>query len=138
MTVTVMGVHDGGAFVRANELFVEGLLPIESIGRFFNDYFECESEDGLLRGQKGGKVINMGDELEVALAQVEPSLRRINFAMDEESDEEKPAATPTMRALQGRKPRLSQRQEARNRSKKGRGGSKKRGAKAGGKKGSRR
>ena len=67
--------------------FVEGLLPIESIGRFFNDYFECESEDGLLRGQKGGKVINMGDELEVVLAQVEPSLRRINFAMDEESDE---------------------------------------------------
>ena len=129
MTVTVMGVHDVGAFVRANELFVEGLLPIESIGRFFNDYFECESEEGLLRGQKGGKVINMGDELEVVLAQVEPSLRRINFAMDEEGDTEKPATTPSMRAIEGRKPRLSQRQEQRNRSKKGRGGSKKRGAK---------
>ena len=130
MTVTVMGVHDVGAFVRANELFVEGLLPIESIGRFFNDYFECESEDGLLRGQKGGKVINMGDELEVVLAQVEPSLRRINFAMDEDGEnKERPASTPTMRALEGRKPRLSQRQEQRNRSKKGRGGSKKRGAK---------
>ena len=130
MTVTVMGVHAVGAFVRANELFVEGLLPIESIGRFYNDYFECEPEDGMLRGQNGGKNINMGDELEVVLAQVDPELRRINFAMDEPEDSEKPAATPSLRAIQGRKPRLSLRQEQRNRSKKtGRGGSKKRGPK---------
>lgn len=131
MTVTVMGVHSVGAFVRANELFVEGLLPIESIGRFYNDYFECEPEEGLLRGENGGHNINMGDELEVVLAQVDPDLRRINFAMDEGDEEsEKPAATPSLRAIQGRKPRLSLRQEQRNRSKKkGRGGSKKRGSK---------
>ena len=126
MKVTVTGVHDVGVFVRSIDLFVEGLLPIESIGRYFNDYFECEKEDGLLRGRRSGKDITMGDELDAVLVQVDPELRRINFAMDE-SESDVPAATPAMRAIQGKKPQLSERQAQRNRMKRkhrGRGGAK--------------
>ncbi|MEC9465634.1 MAG: VacB/RNase II family 3'-5' exoribonuclease [Myxococcota bacterium] len=83
---TVVGVREIGLFVRSEELFVEGLLPMEEIGRSVRDYMEFIEERMCLRGTRSGTMIKLGDELDVTFAKVSIENRRIDFSLSENAE----------------------------------------------------
>lgn len=79
----VVGVHTAGLFVRPNEFFAEGLVPMESLGRGRGEYFEVWSETQTIVGRSTGVRWTLGDELKVKMVRVDLSNRRINYELAE-------------------------------------------------------
>ena len=58
----VTGVASFGAFVTLKDYFVEGLVPIQSLG---NDFFVYEEKQHRLRGRSSGQTYRLGDSIRV-------------------------------------------------------------------------
>ncbi len=70
----VTGLANFGAFVELEEWLVEGLVHV----RDMNDYYEYDERRLALIGSKG-KVIRVGDLVEVVIAEADPETRRVDF-----------------------------------------------------------
>jgi len=91
----VTGVHRAGLFVRTDNLFLEGLLPMEALERGGREDYDVVEEDMALVGRRSGDTFTVGDELEVQLAAVDLVRRHIDFAL--------PVHRPTARVSRRRK-----------------------------------
>lgn len=81
MTARIVGVHFAGLFVRPDELFVEGLVPIGQLSRGGGDYFELREDAQAIVGRNSNTSYGLGDQLKVRLAEVNLGTRRINFEL---------------------------------------------------------
>ena len=75
---TVVGVTDFGLFLELQEVYVEGLLHIGSLG---SDYFHFDSRGYRLVGESSGQVYRLGSHVEVVLSRVLPEERKVDFAL---------------------------------------------------------
>ncbi|MED5464328.1 MAG: VacB/RNase II family 3'-5' exoribonuclease [Myxococcota bacterium] len=81
MDSAVVAVLAFGVFVRTRETFFEGLVPMDNINEYYQDYFEYVEESMSLVGRLSGRKITFGSELKVRLEGVNGELRRIDFEL---------------------------------------------------------
>jgi ribonuclease R len=74
----VSGVSGFGFFVELDELFVEGLVHVSTLGQ--DNYTFVESEQTLI-GEKSGARYRIGDPVRVVVAAASPERRQIEFAL---------------------------------------------------------
>jgi ribonuclease R len=72
----VTGVTQFGLFVTLQDFFVEGLVPVSSLG---DDFYVYEEKQHRLRGRSGGKVFRLGDSIRVQLKGIDEVRRRLDF-----------------------------------------------------------
>lgn len=75
-TGTVTGVAGFGLFVILDDLHVEGLAHVSTLGR---DYFHFDPARQVLHGERSGEVFGVGDRLQVKVAQVNLDERKVDF-----------------------------------------------------------
>ncbi len=72
----VTGVLDFGAFVRMEQPYLEGLIPVRSFGE---DFYVLDELGLRLRGRRSGHSIGLGDRIRVKLTEARPLRRQIAF-----------------------------------------------------------
>lgn len=72
---TVIGINPKGAYIELSEAFIEGFVPIERFGTdmVFNEKLYH------LRGKRSGKIIQIGDRMQVQIARTNPHLQQIEL-----------------------------------------------------------
>jgi ribonuclease R len=72
---TVVGINAKGAFVELTDVFVEGFVPIERLG----SDFAYNEKLFHLRGKRSGKVIQVGNKIDVQIVRTNPHLLQIEL-----------------------------------------------------------
>jgi ribonuclease R len=72
----VTGITHFGVFAEIEELYVEGLIHISSLG---NDYYHYDALRCCLTGERTGEVIRCGDLFSIRVARVDILERKIDF-----------------------------------------------------------
>ncbi len=98
----ITGVRAFGFFVELEPFFVEGLVPVSSLG---DDYYRYEEAKHALRGESTGRVFRLGDRVRVQVAKVDVERRRIDFAVAEGPIELPAPPPPPRRSRRGRRGR---------------------------------
>ena len=80
----VSGVVPFGLFVELEDVFVEGLVHVSTLGDDFYDHLEREHA---LRGRRTGRRIRLGDPVRVTVAGVSIERRQIDFTLAEAAGE---------------------------------------------------
>ncbi len=76
-----------GFFVELEELFIEGLVPIATLGGFGaktyrdEDHYVFRDTDRAIVGQRSGRVFRMGIKVRVLLDRIDRQQRRLQFAL---------------------------------------------------------
>lgn len=76
----ISGVLNFGFFVRLNDLGVEGMVRVSTLG---DDYYQFEEKSYRLVGRRTGRVFRMGDPVEVGVLSVDKLKNEINFYLVE-------------------------------------------------------
>jgi ribonuclease R len=74
----VTGVQAFGLFVELEEIYVQGLVHVSSMG---DDYYRHHEKAHVLKGENTGKVYRLGDKVAVQLARVDLERRQIDLAL---------------------------------------------------------
>jgi ribonuclease R len=112
----VTGVTSFGLFVTLRDFFVEGLVPVSSLG---DDFYVYEEKQHRLRGRASGRIFRLGDEIRVDLKAIDEVRRRLDFRLAERGRvrEDSPAAArrslARVPARSVEPPRTSRRRRAR-------------------------
>jgi ribonuclease R len=77
-TGRIEGVRAFGFFVLLDDLHVEGLVHVSSLG---DDYYAFDEERHSLVGRRGKRVFQLGDPVTVQVARVDEELRQIDFEL---------------------------------------------------------
>ncbi|MDR3491018.1 MAG: ribonuclease R [Gammaproteobacteria bacterium] len=72
-----------GFFVELKDIYVEGLVHISTLP---NDYYQFEATKQALRGERAGRVFQLGDVIKVRVARVDLDQRQIDFVLADEAD----------------------------------------------------
>ena len=72
----ITGVTSFGLFVTLQDFFVEGLIPMSSLG---DDFYVYEEKQHRLRGRSSGSVFRLGDPVSVELKAIDEVRRRLDF-----------------------------------------------------------
>ena len=78
----VTGVASYGLFIEIDPFFVEGLIPIHSLGQ---DYFEYREDRHQIRGERTGQTFAVGDPVRVTVAKVDFQRLRCDFVLEQEA-----------------------------------------------------
>jgi ribonuclease R len=77
-----------GFFVELDELFIEGLVPISTLGDWGNDErFVFRETDRAIVSTRTGKAFKIGQRVRVLLDRIDRQNRRLQFALVREPDE---------------------------------------------------
>jgi len=75
-----------GLFVELDDLFVEGLVPIQSLGAMNNDYYTYRENTRQIVGERWGRKFVIGQRVRVVLDRVDTVQKRLQFSiLDEDS-----------------------------------------------------
>ncbi|MGZ4789717.1 MAG: ribonuclease R family protein [Terriglobales bacterium] len=77
----IISVTKFGFFVELEDLFIEGLVPIDSLT---DDRYTFRENTRQIIGMRTGKKYSLGDKVRVIVDRIEPVLHKINFALVEE------------------------------------------------------
>jgi len=72
----VMGVTNFGLFIQLEDIWVQGLMHVSNLG---SDYFEFVPEQMSLVGEKSGQRFQLGQTVDVILADVDVESRKIDL-----------------------------------------------------------
>ena len=72
----VSGVTGFGLFVTLDNLHVDGLVHVSSLGA---DYFHHDPARHEMRGERSARVFRLGDRIEVVVSRVDPGERKIDL-----------------------------------------------------------
>jgi ribonuclease R len=76
-----------GLFVELDDLFVEGLVPIQSLGALDNDYYTYRENTRQIIGERWGRRFVIGQRVRVLLDRVDAMQKRLQFSiLDEEAE----------------------------------------------------
>ncbi|MCZ6618567.1 MAG: ribonuclease R [Gammaproteobacteria bacterium] len=74
----IVSVTEFGLFVELSGFYVQGLVHISELG---TDFFQYRPQAMSIVGERSGRNFAMGDELQVRLVEVVPSLGRVNLEL---------------------------------------------------------
>ena len=74
----VTGVTAFGLFVTLTDFFVEGLVPVSSLG---DDFYVYEQKQHRLRGRSSGRIYQLGEAIRVQLKGIDEVRRRLDFRL---------------------------------------------------------
>ena len=74
----ITGVQPFGLFVQLDGYYVDGLVPIRSMG---DDYYRYEPEAHRLVGENRGRIFRLADPVEVVLVGASPRHRGLDFTL---------------------------------------------------------
>jgi ribonuclease R len=77
----ITGVQPFGLFVQLSDFYVDGLVPMRSLGE---DYYVFEPENHRLVGRDTGRRYRLADEVEVVLESVDERRRGLNLRIETE------------------------------------------------------
>jgi ribonuclease R len=77
----IVSVTKFGFFVELNELFVEGLVPIDSLN---DDHYTFRENTRQIIGGRSRRTFSIGDKVRVLVDRIDHALRKIQFALVEE------------------------------------------------------
>lgn len=80
-TGKISSVTGFGIFVELDEVYVEGLIHITSLG---TDYYVFDELKHRLVGERSGKTYRLGDKMRVLVSRVDMDERKIDFELAEE------------------------------------------------------
>ncbi|PVZ70416.1 ribonuclease R [Pelagibaculum spongiae] len=78
---SVSGVTGFGLFVQLDDIYVDGLVHVTSLG---NDYFHFDSAKHRMSGERTGKSYRLGDRLTVKVVKVSLDDKKIDFELSGE------------------------------------------------------
>ncbi|HEX3436631.1 MAG TPA: VacB/RNase II family 3'-5' exoribonuclease [Pseudacidobacterium sp.] len=70
-----------GLFVELDDLFIEGLVPIQSLGQFDGDYYSYRENTRQIIGERWGRKFTFGQKVRVVLDRVDANERRLQFSI---------------------------------------------------------
>jgi ribonuclease R len=70
-----------GLFVELDDLFVEGLVPIQSLGQLDGDYYTYRENTRQIIGEHWGRKFTFGQRVRVVLDRVDAVERRLQFSI---------------------------------------------------------
>ena len=73
-----------GLFVELDDLFVEGLVPLGSLGLFDGDRYTYRENTRQIIGEHGGRKFSVGERVRVVLDRVDAVEKRLQFSILEE------------------------------------------------------
>jgi ribonuclease R len=76
MDAMVVSIHPFGFFVRTEELLLEGLVHVSTLG---DDFYRYDEDELVLRGERRRGTFRTGDRVRVALNELDPDFRQIGF-----------------------------------------------------------
>jgi ribonuclease R len=88
-----------GLFVELDNLFVEGLVPIQSLGQLDGDYYTYRENTRQIVGEHWGRKFTFGRRVRVVLDRVDAVERRLQFSILEEETGERPPTRPGTRRV---------------------------------------
>ncbi len=77
---TITGVLPFGLFVELDTIFVQGLVPVATVGGDFWNYLEREHR---LRGESSGRELRLGDRVVVEVKSIDEDRHQIEFRLVE-------------------------------------------------------
>jgi ribonuclease R len=77
----IISITKYGIFVELTELFVEGLIPIDSL---FDDRYRYHENTRQIIGQRSRKTYSLGDRVRVLLDRIDPVERKLQFSVLEQ------------------------------------------------------
>ena len=86
----ITSVTKFGFFVELTDLFVEGLVPLNTLT---DDYYTYHENTREIIGQRTRKIYKIGARMKVIVDRIDPVEKKINFAVFEE-ERKKPAKRP--------------------------------------------
>ncbi|GAA6136007.1 ribonuclease R [Oceaniserpentilla sp. 4NH20-0058] len=88
-------VTNFGIFVQLSDLYIEGLVHVTNLT---SDFYQFDPVRMLLRGERSGRVLRMGDTVQVVVSRVDLDDRKIDFVMQgADSNGAQGAANPSKR-----------------------------------------
>lgn len=76
----VTGISGFGVFIQLQRWLVDGLIRYENL---MDDWWDVDERAGVIRGQRSGQKIGIGDVVEVAIASVDVPRRELDLAVIE-------------------------------------------------------
>ncbi len=70
-----------GLFVELDDLFVEGLVPLQSLGQIDGDYYSYRENTRQIIGERWGRKFTFGQKVRVVLDRVDAVERRLQFSI---------------------------------------------------------
>jgi ribonuclease R len=80
----IVSVTKFGFFVELNELFIEGLVPLDSLA---DDHYTFRENTRQIIGGRTRRTFSIGDKVRVLVDRIDHALRKIQFALVEEKKE---------------------------------------------------
>jgi ribonuclease R len=77
-TGIIAGVLPFGVFVELDEIFVQGLVPVATIG---GDFWRFEQGEHRLRGDASGRELRLGDHVLIEVQSIDEDRRQIEFRL---------------------------------------------------------
>jgi ribonuclease R len=90
----ITSVTKFGFFVELSDLFVEGLVPLNTLTDDRYTYHESTRE---IIGQHSRKIYRMGQRIRVLVDRIDPVEKKIQFAVLEETPSRRPVTSPSSR-----------------------------------------
>ena len=84
----ITSVTKFGFFVELTDLFVEGLVPLNTL---IDDRYTYQENTREIIGQHSRKIYRIGDRLRVLVDRIDPVEKKINFAVVEEAPPPRPS-----------------------------------------------
>ena len=82
---TILSCTKYGFFVELDELFIEGLVPIQTLSNALPfgdpDRFVFRDTDRVIVGQSSGRIFRLGQRVQVLLDRIDRPARRLQFAL---------------------------------------------------------
>jgi len=73
-----------GLFVELTDLFVEGLVPIQTLGALDNDYYTFRENTREIIGERWGRRFRLGQRVHVLLERIDAVQKRLQFSIVDE------------------------------------------------------
>jgi ribonuclease R len=94
----IAGVQAFGLFVATDVPFLEGMIPVSTLG---DDFYELDDLGTMLHGANSGRVFMLGQALEVEIASVNVARRQIELRLAEAQGDSQRADGAEARARGG-------------------------------------
>jgi len=107
----VLSATKYGLFVELDDLFVEGLVPIQSLGQLDGDYYTYRENTRQIVGEHWGRKFTFGQRVRVVLDRVDAVERRLQFSILETGTGEEPSKR-TAQKQRPQKPSKQHKQKA--------------------------
>lgn len=90
----VTGITSFGIFVQLREYLIEGIIRYEHL---LDDWWDVDERRGVIRGQRTGLRIGIGDPVTAFVARVDVARRELDLGLAEPREEKKRAGRPKRR-----------------------------------------